>query len=125
MKVIKRTLLQKECSRCGEMKNNKEYFRGKGSSTFCIKCEEKRQREKHYKSKYGMTISDYDAVLENQNGKCAICEETKDKLLNIDHDHTTGKIRGLLCNSCNTALGLFQDKEEVIKRACLYLGKNK
>jgi hypothetical protein len=70
-------------------------------------------------------------MLELQNGVCAICgkeEYSKDRIGNIkqlcvDHDHTTGKIRGLLCNNCNRGLGFFQDSSEYLKSAIAFLNK--
>lgn len=71
--------------------------------------------------KFGMTLEDYDAMLERQQGACAICGITSDKTFHVDHCHTTGKIRGLLCSNCNTALGLFKDSIELLDKAKLYL----
>lgn len=68
------------------------------------------ERRKVYR-RYGITESDYNAMLEKQGGVCAICKERADgnrtwtKKLAIDHDHSTGKVRGLLCFRCNTRLG--------------------
>ena len=59
-----------------------------------------------------------------QNGRCAICGVPEYELpsrLYIDHDHETGKVRGLLCPSCNTGLGHLKDDPEVLLRACIYL----
>ena len=87
------------------------------------------QRRKTIKHKYGITLKDYDQMLETQNGACAICHrfETRChqngsvKRLAIDHNHKTGKVRGLLCEKCNHALGLLGDTKEVLLRAALYL----
>lgn len=54
------------------------------------------------KNRYNMTIEDYNKMLEKQNGLCAICREKKK--LSVDHDHNTGKIRGLICTKCNTLM---------------------
>jgi hypothetical protein len=75
---------------------------------------------------YGLTLEDYDAMLENQNGVCAICnkeETTKNKNLFVDHDHQTGKVRSLLCNNCNSGLGQFNDNVNLLESAVLYLKK--
>lgn len=69
-------------------------------------------------------------MLEVQDYACAICGEMEDKLredgteqpLSVDHCHVSGRVRGLLCHRCNTALGLFRDDPEVLKRAIEYLG---
>jgi hypothetical protein len=78
--------------------------------------------------KYGLTPEDYDALVAAQNGCCAICgigkEHTRYGLV-IDHCHTTGKIRGLLCDNCNRGIGLFKDNTISLKSAINYLERNK
>lgn len=77
--------------------------------------------------KYGLTISDFDAMLEKQNGKCAVCgrpPENKHNVLFVDHDHKTGKIRALLCYRCNCALGMVQDNPDILGRLVEYLMKH-
>lgn len=71
-----------------------------------------------YLQKYGLTPSDYLMIWERQGGECAIC--TRRKLV-VDHDHETGKIRGLLCGRCNTGLGMFQDSQIRLSTAIDYL----
>ena len=66
-----------------------------------------------------MRQSDYDSMLLAQESKCLICQE--EKLLVVDHCHTEGTVRGLLCHSCNTALGKFKDNVEILERAIKYL----
>ena len=66
-------------------------------------------------------------MLANQNGKCAICATTEHRgrgNFYVDHDHSTGKIRGLLCNPCNIALGMFRDSIDTLKKAISYLEYN-
>jgi len=58
-------------------------------------------------------------MFEKQNGLCAICQEREAK--HIDHDHITGKIRGLLCRPCNTSLGILGDTEDALMHAIAYL----
>jgi hypothetical protein len=91
---------------------------------------EHRYRNKRYKSldiqnkrlieRYGITVSDRDIMMVNQNGKCAICNKVLDKF-HIDHCHKTNKVRGLLCSSCNMALGLFKDDILILENAKKYL----
>lgn len=82
------------------------------------------------KAKYGIEFSDYQAMLERQDGRCAICEgeggigNSDVAPLFVDHCHATGKIRGLLCMKCNSGLGYFEDKADRMKNAIAYLGKN-
>lgn len=81
-----------------------------------------------------MSLIQYKDLLQKQKGLCAIClgnETSKDwqtnkfRALAVDHEHTTGKIRGLLCSSCNKALGGFRDNEQILHNAIVYLRKNK
>lgn len=80
-----------------------------------------RSYRRHYK--YGMTIEDYDRMFAEQNGGCAICggTPTRTEHLHVDHDHETGRIRGLLCDSCNLGLGKFRDDPDVLAKAAAYL----
>lgn len=76
---------------------------------------------KHF---YGITLQQFTAMLEIQNNTCAICGRHQDELgyiLGVDHDHCTGKIRGLLCRRCNVLLGFAKDSIEILEKAILYL----
>lgn len=69
------------------------------------------QRQYCLKRRYGMSVSDYDKMLEKQNKCCKLCAVHQDKLKHnmfVDHDHTTGIVRGLLCPRCNSGLGLLE-----------------
>ena len=71
-----------------------------------------------------MTPEQFEAMKAKQGGTCALCDKTESnphKSLCIDHDHTTGKIRGLLCDNHNRALGLFKDSTEDLEKALDYL----
>jgi len=81
-------------------------------------------RAKDRKSKYGITSEEYAAFVEQQNGVCAICEQP-DRRIGVDHDHATGKVRGLLCNHCNRALGSFGDDPERLAQAIRYLNSTR
>lgn len=75
-----------------------------------------------------ITKEEYDNMLQNQNGKCIICNNPPlgfKKSLCLDHCHNTLKIRGLLCDNCNAGLGKFKDNIEILKNAILYLEKFK
>jgi hypothetical protein len=75
-------------------------------------------------NEYGLTLTDYDAMFESQNGKCKICRIDQDQMVRrlcVDHCHSTGKIRGLLCDPCNRLLGQARDKIEVLESAINYL----
>lgn len=89
---------------------------------------EKREyiRYKRLYDKYGVTKEWYFEQLEKQEHKCAICscEEPKGNgnvHFHVDHCHSTGKVRGLLCSSCNTALGNFKDSTELMRKAIEYI----
>ena len=91
-------------------------------------------REHQLKYKFGMTIAEYNIMLNRQGGTCAICNEenfTREKgthnnksvpmSLAVDHNHKTGQVRGLLCNGCNTSLGKFKDDPILLEKAIQYL----
>lgn len=88
------------------------------------------RRKHHLKQFFNMTEEAYEELLIKQGGVCAICKTDdpgnrhKTKNLNVDHDHSSGKIRGLLCTSCNHALGKFKDDPLIIEAAVEYLRKN-
>jgi hypothetical protein len=71
--------------------------------------------------KYGLGIHDYDVLRQRQDNRCAICQ--RERSLVVDHDHVTGKVRGLLCDPCNWALGHMEDDRERLRRAIEYLGR--
>jgi len=76
---------------------------------------------------YGISLEEYYKLIEFQGGGCAICGRTQEpdgRRLSIDHDHTTGKVRGVLCYSCNKALGMFYDIPERLENAANYLRLN-
>jgi len=74
---------------------------------------------------YGIDVEDYERMLFEQDGVCAICKEpSSGRALDIDHDHKTGKVRGLLCSNHNRALGLFSDDIILLLRATEYLVKS-
>lgn len=88
-----------------------------------------RSKKHHFKVSYGLELEDYDRMLLDQNGKCAICGTSspsgKYNRFYIDHCHRTGKVRGLLCNTCNFALGAFKDSVENLQNAIKYLINDK
>lgn len=79
------------------------------------------------KRKYNLSIEEYETLIESQNNSCKVCgtharNNIKGKLY-IDHCHTTGKVRGLLCMKCNSALGLLNDDKELLQNLLDYLDK--
>jgi len=133
----------KTCTRCGTEKPETEFYNqpgGKnGLKSECKECtlaynaEWRRKHPKrmavkrradHYKAKYNMSLAEYDDLLKAHDNSCAICgksPEENGKRLCVDHDHETGRIRGLLCHSCNKGIGLFQDNPIFIQEAINYL----
>lgn len=87
----------------------------------------------HLRLMYGLSVEDYQAAFARQNGVCAICHQAETSIhprsqmvrnLSVDHDHETGAFRGLLCHSCNRALGLFKDDPAIIQSAVYYLNQD-
>jgi len=131
----------KTCSVCKQYKEADAYYtrsstdlRLKGACQECCRARARRywsekttpdaQREANLRKSFGIGIEDYDKLLEEQKGKCKICgscHSTFKRRLAVDHCHDTGKIRGLLCQFCNTGLGNFKDNIELLERAKQYL----
>lgn len=79
------------------------------------------------KTKYGLSLADYEAMRARQQARCAICgreERTKARRLAVDHDHQTAKVRDLLCHHCNTGLGNFDDNPDLLEAAIAYLARH-
>ncbi len=74
-------------------------------------------------SRYGISLKEYNSILSKQNGKCAICGGNGKKKLAVDHDHNNGRVRGLLCVRCNTAIGALNDDIGFLQRAIEYIIK--
>jgi hypothetical protein len=103
------------------LKRNREYMRQIRKE--CPDKFHKRDR-KFFLAKRGLTEDEYNRLFEQQGGVCAICGHTgtgKHGYLCVDHDHKTGKVRGLLCNSCNMGLGHFGDNASILKKMIDYL----
>jgi hypothetical protein len=94
---------------------------------YCERCSKQRDAFGPYVNqldKYGLTVTQYNNILDNQHGCCAICgTHNADERLVIDHDHKTGYVRGLLCNSCNAGLGFFRDSQWRLNMAANYLAQ--
>lgn len=84
------------------------------------------EADRAYRKRYGITLEDYERMLREQGGRCRICRADKqgkkaDRRFHVDHDHGTGKVRGLLCTRCNVSLGWY---EQWKKQALQYLREN-
>lgn len=104
------------------------------SELYCSdECKDIAYQDKYLLRNYGIELSDYLRMLEEQDHKCKICgsegwvmdPKTHKLKLVVDHCHEHGHVRGLLCHNCNRGLGLFQDSPEVLKKSINYLKENK
>ena len=73
------------------------------------------------KQVFGLSKEDYERMLAIQGSVCAICKQKDNRRLAVDHDHKTGRIRGLLCKRCNLTLGRFEDRPDLFLNAAIYL----
>lgn len=81
----------------------------------------------HLKKVYGITLEEYNELVNRQDGRCAGCKKTQEQLdhpLHVDHCHSTGNIRGLLCRKCNSALGYVEDSVETLENLKNYLNSD-
>ena len=115
-----------------QKENSRNYYRNNRSKIRRVQRryrvrtleEEKARHRRNGIKKYGITENDYLKMFEKQKGVCSICSKPQlTKRLYIDHNHTTGKIRGLLCENCNRGLGMFKDDKNILLSAIGYLDK--
>ena len=80
-------------------------------------------RRSYLKRSSGLSLDDYERMLKAQGGRCAICRQPPNPKISfhIDHDHQTGKVRGLLCFTCNNGLGQLQDSPVLLRKAAAYV----
>ncbi len=85
----------------------------------------RKQRGHYYKKRYGITLEKYGQMLKEQGGVCAICGERSNHKtqahFHVDHDHVTGRVRGLLCIRCNTVIGNSREQTKILENAIKYL----
>lgn len=87
-----------------------------------IERDRKNKWVSYLKRQYGLTENGYSDLLEKQNNKCAICKVPfKKRSIHIDHHHSTGKLRDILCNACNRGLGMFKDSISILQEAINYI----
>lgn len=116
------------------LNNKPEHSKGRSWNPRCKPCFLEKQRKEYnpvarrnskLKSAYGITLEDYEQMLFLQNGLCAICKTNtpngKDSVFHVDHNHNTGKVRGLLCHSCNVGIGSLKEDINTLKSAIKYL----
>lgn len=108
----------KDCAQ-NSYENNKEVVKSRQKKKYCSV----KRRERTLMENYGMTPSDYDEMYQQQQGACKICEKNFDQLC-VDHCHNTGKVRGLLCQKCNKAIGLLGDNLNYLSNAITYIAEH-
>lgn len=109
-----------------EKKDRSEYFKQYRLDNIEKKRQYDREHKREYKKRhraqrYGITVEEYNKMLEEQNGVCKICG-SNEKLC-IDHDHKTGEVRAILCSKCNSAIGLMNEDTNLFEKAIAYLKK--
>ena len=114
----------RNCPDCQERTPEQDF-----SAFYCKKCHNRRNRESrarnggarryHLRRRYGLEPEQVEMIVRSQGGKCAVCEIAP--ATQIDHCHSTGTVRGVLCLHCNAAMGAFQDDPELIRAAISYL----
>ena len=112
------------CTTCQQAKPDSEFY--DEFRRCCKECKKHVAWRGHIRRKFGLTPEDFWAMSESQGNTCAICDKPEGEgnrrtKLTIDHDHESGKIRGLLCHNCNTAIGLANDDSARLRRAADYL----
>lgn len=97
----------------------------------CKECSSLSSKKSFILNKYKLNSDNYSMLIKEQNNVCKICDKQesgmfqgKQKQLSVDHNHSTGKIRGLLCSSCNVGLGVFKDSPDLLRKAIKYLDDN-
>jgi len=135
---------KKTCTKCNVEQPviNFQTYKVKGQTKIrsqCAQCRNESQKERYrtnpdvhreylLKRKYNLSLEDYDKLIEQQDGKCAICNTENPgghhKRFVVDHNHKTGEVRALLCSTCNTGLGNFYDNPQILLKAAEYLFTN-
>jgi hypothetical protein len=128
-------ILKSGASRCLVCHNRRgrEYYRNSS-------VRRRKQRESYLLRKYGLSMESLHELLVRQEGRCAVCSKRWQscaaakavrhevvflQYVYVDHDHRTGEVRGLLCNACNTALGLLEEDCARLSAALIYLGRSR
>jgi hypothetical protein len=134
-----RALAKRTCRVCCEIKLPADMARGKDAGNICKKCLTAKTQAwatlnparwnssrwaSHLRKSFGITVEQYDAMLARQRGACAICRirsTDSPRRLHVDHDHKSGRVRGLLCYRCNTGIGVFLEDSARLRAAIRYL----
>ena len=116
-------MTRRPCASCE--RNRAERFFVSERGRICVDCQRAKRRQsarrRHVEQTYGLTEADHDTLLDHQDGACAICRGQRTYALNVDHNHSTGAVRGLLCRRCNKLLRDVRDNPAVLRAAAVYL----
>ncbi|WP_078869170.1 endonuclease VII domain-containing protein [Streptomyces sp. NRRL B-1347] len=116
----------KRCPQCGEVKPHAEWelnpTSSDGYASYCKPCRAERNQQSYFKRKYGLTMEERDEMIAEQKWLCVIC--LKAPPAHVDHCHETGRVRGVLCFNCNSAIGKLGDDPDALRRAISYLEGN-
>lgn len=128
----------KRCPDCGRVKAADEFpnnrLRADGRATYCKPCHNARGKESkgrlhggssyyHRRARYGLDVGEVDEMVLDQGDVCAICREGAPE--HVDHDHATGRVRGMLCFNCNGLLGQARDRVDILLEAINYLDRSR
>lgn len=105
---------QARCKRC-VLDYQRHYYKSKGGRDPLV------ARNNRLKREYGIDVAEFDRVAATQGGRCLTCHIVPDEVLHVDHCHKTGRVRGLLCNNCNRALGMVKDDPAIARALADYL----
>ena len=110
------------CRSCYNHANSTKESRDRATRNRRSRPAENRARsQRHYLKQYGLTAEQYRDMLVGQAGRCLVCLRVSAKTLVVDHDHVTGRVRGLLCHPCNLAIGQLGDDASRLDRGAAYL----
>lgn len=129
------------CNRCGEVLPLSDFYkqpnRKRGVAAYCKACNYIVNRanpkirtglvRSHFKRRYGMTLEERAAMIAEQDGRCSICADpfTTTRSTHLDHDHTTGNLRAVLCRRCNLTLGFAHDDPDLLRKMADYIEYHK
>lgn len=119
---------EKACSKCKQVKPLDEFWaeprKRDGRHSACKACTSLTLRDSTLRRKYGITAAEYDQMLADQGGACAVCEKPDPKrALVVDHCHRSTKVRALLCDRCNRLLGVVNDDRSLLEAAIRFLDR--
>jgi len=125
----------KVCTKCAVEKSIEDFSFSRGYASWCKECHRdaarisskkkspEQNRAKHLKNAYSLTPEEFTYMVLEQGGVCGICGLVPSALF-VDHDHVTNKVRGLLCQKCNSGIGFLGDSVEGLEKAVNYLKRN-